>query len=326
MRTIQWGMIGCGDVTEKKSAPSFSKIANSVLLGVTSRNMENASMYAKRHGIARVYPSASDMISDPDINAIYVATPPASHAEYATMAMEGRKPVYVEKPMARNYQECLEMIRVSEESGIPLFVAYYRRSMEYFIKVKELLDSGLIGKALLVQSSLFLPPRPEDRNIENPPWRLIPEISGGGYFHDMACHEINILEYFFGEVTEVDGLAVNRGGLYEPEDTVLATLKFKNGLVYSGAWTFVSSVRASSDIIEIIGEEGKIRFSCFSFTPIELMHKDRSDQFPILPPEHVQFPMIKQVVEELQGISTSPSKGSSAAKTNWIMDKILGRI
>jgi predicted dehydrogenase len=132
--------------------------------------------------------------------------------------------------------------------------------------------------------------------------------------------------YFFGDVSDASGLAVNRGGLYEPEDTVMATMKFESGLVYSGSWCFVSGEESASDNIEIIGEKGKIRFSCFSFSPIELEAGERSGQFPIQPPEHVQYPMIRQVVEELQGISTSPSKGITAAKTNWVMDSILGRI
>ena len=172
MKTIHWGMVGCGDVTEKKSAPSFNKIEHSDLLGVTSRNPDKAASYAKRHGIPRIYRSASEMMRDPDINAIYVATPPSSHAEYAVMAMKAGKPVYVEKPMARTYQECIEMNNVAEETGLALFVAYYRRSMEYFKKVKELLDSGVVGKTLLVHSSLFVPPRPEDRNADKLPWRV----------------------------------------------------------------------------------------------------------------------------------------------------------
>ena len=207
---------------------------------------------------------------------------------------------------------------------MPLFVAYYRRSLEYFNKVQELLDSGMIGKVLLVHSWLFIPTRPEDRNADELPWRVIPEISGGGYFHDLASHQLNILSYFFGDISEASGLAVNRVGLYEPEDTVTAAIKFNNGVIYSGVWTFVASTR--SDIIEIMGEKGKIQFSCFAYTPIVLVLADRSEQFPIPTPEHLQYPLIKQVVEELQGISTSPSSGTSAAKTNWIMDKILGRI
>ena len=326
MKTIQWGMIGCGDVTLKKSAPSFNKVAGSSLVGVAGRNLDKTTAYAMTHGIPKVYDGAEDMIADPSINAIYVSTPPSSHAHYAIMAMRGGKAVYVEKPMALSYQECIEMNRVSAETGMPLFVAYYRRSMDYFIRVRDLLSSGVIGKVILIQSSLFQPPRQEDLDSGNLPWRVIPEVSGGGYFHDMACHELDLLMYLFGEVEAVSGFAINTAGLYEPEDTVVASMKFTGGPVYSGSWSFVSGENNSADIIEVLGEKGKIVFSCFSFSPIKLVLTGGSEEFPVQPPDIVQYPMIKQVVEELQGISASPSTGDSAARASWVMDKILGRI
>lgn len=326
MESIRWGMIGCGDVTEKKSAPSFNKIHGSSLYGVNSRSKSKASAYADRHNVPWVFDSAAKLVKDPEITAVYIATPPSSHAEYAIMAMRAGKPVYVEKPMAPDYQGCLEMSRVSSETGMPIFVAYYRRSMEYFLKVKELLQSQVIGKVLLVQSSLIVPPRAEDRDPQNLPWRLMPEISGGGYFYDMGCHELDILTYYFGTVRSVEGWHANRGGLYQAEDTVTANLVFESGLLYAGTWCFVASEEVAADSIEIIGEKGRIRFSCFQFTPIELISEKGKQEFPIGPPEHVQMPMIRSVVEELQGLGTSPSKGDSGSHVNWIMDKILGKI
>ena len=326
MEPVRWGMIGCGDVTEKKSAPSFNKINCSSLHGVTSRSKSRASAYAERHHVPKVYDSADQLVGDPEISAVYIATPPSSHAAYAIMAMRAGKPVYVEKPMAPDYQGCLEMNQVSSETGMPIFVAYYRRSMEYFLKVKELLQNQAIGKVLMVQSSLIVPPRAEDRDRQNLPWRVVPEISGGGYFYDMGCHELDILSYYFGPVRSVEGWHANMGGLYPAEDTVTASLVFESGLLYTGSWCFVASQDAAADTIEIIGEKGRIRFSCFQFTPIELLTETGKQEFPIAPPEHVQMPMIRSVVEELQGQGTSLSKGDSGAHVNWIMDKILGKL
>ncbi len=326
MEPVRWGMIGCGDVTEKKSAPSFNKINGSSLHGVTSRSKSRASAYAERHDVPKVYDSADELVGDPEISAVYIATPPSSHAAYAIMAMRAGKPVYVEKPMAPDYQGCLEMNRVSSETDMPIFVAYYRRSMEYFLKVKELLQNQAIGKVLMVQSSLILPPREVDRDRQNLPWRVVPEISGGGYFYDMGCHELDILSYYFGPVRSVEGWHANMGGLYPAEDTVTASLVFESGLLYAGSWCFVASQDAAADTIEIIGEKGRIRFSCFQFTPIELLTENGKQEFPIAPPEHVQMPMIRSVVEELQGLGKSPSKGDSGAHVNWIMDKTLGKL
>ncbi len=322
---INWGMIGCGDVTEKKSAPAFNLIPKSSLAGVSSRTKQKALSYAGRHGVPKVYDTAEQLVADPLIQAVYVATPPSSHAQYAIMAMRAGKPVYVEKPMASSYADCLRMNEVSMETGIPIFVAYYRRSMEYFLKVRDLLDSDAIGKPCLCTSSLHQVPRKEDYLRDDPPWRVIPSISGGGYFHDMGCHELDILMFLFGDPRSAEGCGTNIGGLYEPEDTVVAAIEFASGVLYSGSWCFVASPESARDEIQVVGASGSLRFSCFAFTPIELETESGKMSFDIPPPEPVQMPMIRSVVKELQGKGSSPSHGDSGARVNWLMERISGR-
>jgi len=138
MKILQWGFIGCGEVTEKKSGPAFSEVEGSTVVAVMSRKEERARGYAERHGIPKWYTDVQELIDDPDVNAVYVATPPSSHATYAIMAMRAGKPVYVEKPLAASYEDCARINRVSEETGVPCFVAYYRRYMPYFLKVNAL--------------------------------------------------------------------------------------------------------------------------------------------------------------------------------------------
>ena len=317
-------MIGCGDVTEKKSAPSFNKIDHSSLAGVTNRTKEKAVSYAKRHGVAKVFNTAEELIGDTGINAVYVATPPSSHAEYAILAMKSGKPVYVEKPMATTYEECVMMNEVSRESGVPLFVAYYRRSMEYFLRVKELLDEHVIGNPILCRSSLYVPARDEDYQADDLSWRVVPEISGGGYFHDMGCHGLDILLYLFGEVESATGYAGNFGGLYTAEDTVIASIEFEGGLLYNGSWCFVAPEGSERDEIVVIGDQGSLKFSCFGFTPIQVINSEGSTDYPVNRPEHVQYQMIKSIVGELRGEGSSSSHGESAARVNWLMEKILG--
>jgi len=324
-KQINWGMIGCGDVTEKKSAPSFNKIDHSSLAGVTNRTKKKAVFYAKSHGVPKVYDTAEELIGDEGINAVYIATPPSSHAEYAIQVMKSGKPVYVEKPMATTYEECVRMNEVSRECGVPLFVAYYRRSMEYFLRVRELLDEHVIGKPILCRSGLYVPARDEDYQADDLPWRVVPEISGGGYFHDMGCHGLDILLFLFGKVKSAAGYAGNFGGLYNAEDTVIASLEFESGLLYNGSWCFVASEGSERDEIEVIGDLGSLKFSCFGFTPIRVINSEGSTDYQVSPPEHVQYPMIKAIVGELRGEGRSPSHGESAARVNWLMDKILGR-
>ena len=132
-RVIRWGIIGCGNVTEVKSGPGFQKAAGSALVAVMRRDAALARDYAARHGVPKWYDNAHALVNEPDVDAVYVATPPSSHREYALLAARAGKTVYVEKPMALNHAECLEMIAACRAAGTPLFVAYYRRAQQRFL-------------------------------------------------------------------------------------------------------------------------------------------------------------------------------------------------
>jgi predicted dehydrogenase len=319
---VKWGIIGCGNVTEIKSGPAFSKAENSELIAVMRRDAAKAADYALRHGVSAWYSNVDELIGDANVNAIYIATPPDTHAEYAIKALETGKPVYVEKPMARNYKECLEMINASNQAGVPLFVAYYRRMLPGFKKVKELIQNGAIGKTLTVTLQLIKSPSRDEIN-GNIPWRVIPEIAGGGHFFDLASHQLDYLDDLFGPITKVKGIAKNLGGFYRAEDTVSASFEFENGVVGSGEWCFVASPDSNCDRIEIIGDKGKISFSCYEFSPIILESNGEKKLVDNEKPEHVQFFLIQEVVHELLGKGKSPSTGISGARTNWVMDEIV---
>ena len=198
------------------------------------------------------------------------------------------KPVYVEKPMAASYSDCVQMNAMSRQTAVPLFVAYYRRSLPYFKKVKELVDTASIGTILLVHCKLFASPRAADFQKGNLPWRVLPEVSGGGYFYDMACHTLDLLDYIFGAISEVSGVFENRAALYPAEDVVTASFKFHHSIPGSGAWCFTADPHATCDIIEIIGSRGKISFSTFEFTPIILENALGRQLFHPNNPEHIQ--------------------------------------
>lgn len=323
---IKWGFIGCGDVTERKSGPAFNMVEGSMVQAVMSRDIKKAKSYAQRHNIAKWYDDAQELVDDPDVNAIYIATPPSSHATFAIMAMKAGKPVYIEKPMAANYEDCTRINRIAQETGVPCFVAYYRRYLPYFLKVKELIHSGQIGEVINIQIRFAQPPSEMDYNKTNLPWRLLPGIAGGGYFYDLAPHQLDILQDMFGCILEAEGYCSNRGGLYEVEDTVSACFKFESGLPGSGSWCFVAHESAKEDRIEIIGDKGMICFSVFTFDPIALHTERGREEIAIENPPYVQLPLIKAVVEHLQGKGICSCSGLSATPTNWVVDKILGKI
>ena len=326
MKILKWGFIGCGEVTEKKSGPAFSEVTGSSVEAVMSRNEKNARRYAERHGINKWYSDAQELIDDPDVNAIYIATPPSSHATFAIMAMKAGKPVYVEKPLAANYEDCARVNRVSEETGVPCFVAYYRRYLPYFQKVKHIVQNGTIGNVMNVQVRFAVPPRDLDySNPENLPWRLQPDIAGGGYFYDLAPHQLDLLQDMFGVIVEADGICANRANLYNVEDSVSACFRFESGLPGSGSWCFVAHESAKEDRITVIGDKGQVSFSVFNYDPIRLNTLDGTQNITVPNPPYVQYPLIKSVIEHLQGISVCSCTSVSATPVNWVMDRILGK-
>ena len=326
MKILKWGFIGCGEVTEKKSGLAFSEVTGSMVEAVMSRNGKNARRYAERHGINKWYTDAQELIDDPDVNAIYIATPPSSHATFAIMAMKAGKPVYVEKPLAANYEDCARVNRVSEETGVPCFVAYYRRYLPYFQKVKQIVQNGTIGNVMNVQVRFAVPPRDLDySNPENLPWRLQPDIAGGGYFYDLAPHQLDLLQDMFGVIVEADGICANRANLYNVEDSVSACFRFESGLPGSGSWCFVAHESAKEDRITVIGDKGQVSFSVFNYDPIRLNTLDGTQNITVPNPPYVQYPLIKSVIEHLQGISVCSCTSVSATPVNWVMDRILGK-
>lgn len=266
------------------------------------------------------------MIDDPEVNAIYIATPPSSHATFAILSMRAGKPVYVEKPMAASYDDCTRINRVSEQTGVPCYVAYYRRYLPYFKKVKEIIRNKTIGDIMNVQVRFSCPPRNLDYSATaSLPWRLQPDIAGGGYFYDLAPHQLDLLQDLFGVIIEAEGMCANRAGLYSAEDSVSACFRFENGLPGSGSWCFVGHESAQEDRIEVIGDKGMLCFSVFNYDPIQLVTSDGTTSISVSNPPYVQLPLIKAVIESLQGFGTCSCTSVSATPVNWVMDRILGK-
>lgn len=322
MNRVRWGIIGCGDVTEKKSGPGFQKAEGSELVAVMRRNGEKAADYARRHGVPRWYDKAEDLIGDPEVNAVYIATPPSSHLEYTVLSAKAGKPVYVEKPMALNSAEAEEMVRVCREKGVSLFAAYYRRAQRRFLKVKELILSGAVGDIHGVQVRLHMPPLERDLQQDRTNWRVDPEIAGGGYFVDLASHTLDLLDFLLGPISEAKGMAANMAGIYKAEDNVTAVFRWKEGITGTGSWRF--TVEENTDIVECTGAEGTISFSTFDDNPVGVIKRGSPvEEFAIPYPEHVQQPLIQAVTDHLLGKGECPSTGESGLRTTRIMESIL---
>ncbi|MEN2281406.1 Gfo/Idh/MocA family oxidoreductase [Algoriphagus sp. SE2] len=320
---VRWGILGVGNVCEVKSAPAMKIIPNSKLVAVMRRDEEKVIDYAKRHGVSKWYTDAQQLIDDPEVNAIYIATPPNAHLELTNLAAVAGKPVYVEKPMARTFEECQKMIQTCEESGVPLYVAYYRRTLPHFLRIKELMDQGVLGEIRSVHINLKQPLKPTIvANLENN-WRINPEIAGGGYFFDLASHQLDLLDFFFGKITQASGFCSNQGNAYEAEDIVVGSFVFESGVMGTGNWCFTSSENSEIDEVVIYGSKGVIRFETFGKGEFSFEVDGKNKElFQFDLPKHIQEPLIKSIVEDLLGTGICPSTGESGARTNCVMEEL----
>ncbi len=314
---IRWGIIGCGSVTERKSGPGLQRAAGSALVMVMRRDGAKAADYAARHGVPRWTTDADALIHDPEVDAVYIATPPACHAEYALRVAAAGKPVYVEKPMACTVEDGARMIAACAATGVPLFVAYYRRGLPRFLQVKAWLDAGAIGPVRAVIARMVRPARHDDAAVGN--WRVQPEIAGGGYLFDVGSHMLDLLDFLLGPIAAVHGTATNQAGLYPAEDSVAGHFTFASGAQGVGLWCYAAHPADPPDFVEIIGAAGRITYSTFSETPIRLENADGVTALDIPNPPHIQQPLIQTIVDELHGHGNCPSRGESALRTNEVL-------
>ncbi|MDA3873776.1 MAG: Gfo/Idh/MocA family oxidoreductase [Kiritimatiellae bacterium] len=315
---VRWGILGCGDVTERKSGPAFNQVEGSRLVAVMRRNAVAAEDYARRHGVPRWYSDADDLIQDPEVNAVYIATPPGSHAELAMKVAAAGKPCYVEKPMARTAAECAMMVESFEKAGLPLFVAYYRRALPHFQWVKQMIDSGELG-ALRQVRAVFTNGRQLDSDTGDG-WRFNPEVSGGGLFWDLGSHALDLLDYWLGPLTKVRGHRFPPGGI---EDCVSLTALCDGGVSLSANWSFVSQVTEDTVIVDFT--EGRIHCGIFTEPRIRVSSstgKEYEKRFDV--PDSIQQPLIEDIVRSLRTGSTPLSTGTSGMRTNQVIDRVAG--
>ncbi len=319
---VIWGVIGAGNVCEVKSVPGMYKTPHSEVKTVMRRDAVKAAGFARRHGIQNSTSDAGILFSDPDINIIYISTPPDTHCEYTLKAAAAGKAVYVEKPMAITGEECEKMINACRDAGVPLFVAYYRRALPGFSRLSEIIHSGEIGEVRFVQIEMWRAPRSYDIDTKDN-WRVFPEISGGGHFHDLASHQLDYLDSLFGPVTDAKGMGINQAGLYPADDLVAATFRFENGVAGSGIWCFTADSSSEKETITILGSKGHLVFNTFgSPMKIHITTNKGTEIVETVHPDHIQQPLIQTIINQLRGTGKCPSTGTSAARTTRVMDRI----
>lgn len=321
--TVNWGIIGCGDVCEVKSGPAFNKVANSKLMAVMRRNFEKAKDFAQRHGVAKYFSDAAELINDPEVNAVYIATPPSSHEAYLEMSLKAGKPVYVEKPVTVNSASVERMMEMEKRYDGKVSVAHYRRGLPLFNKIKQLVNDGAIGKAKLILLRTLQPPSGKIIAQTEDNWRINPEISGGGLFHDLSPHQLDIIYWIFGAPQQAFVQTANQVKLYNAPDLTIVQLAFVNDIYFNGVWNFNVAETATADLCEIIGDKGSIHFSFFRVSNIELITDTGTAVFELEYPINIQQPHINNVVKFFRGEGANPCTLEEALITMGVMDKAV---
>jgi predicted dehydrogenase len=319
--TINWGIIGCGDVCEVKSGPAFNKVSNSKLVAVMRRDAVKAKDYADRHGVGKFYTDADLLINDPEINAIYIATPPSLHELYTEQSLKAGKPIYVEKPVTVNATSCERMIQLAKSYGGKVSVAHYRRELPIFKEVKSIVEEGLLGNIRLIQFQVLQSNSTKIITRTDDNWRVNPSLSGGGLFHDLSPHQLDIMYWIFGEPKYVHGYSINQSHEYDAPDLTSLEAVFKGDVFFNGIWAFNVSESAAQDTCEIIGDRGKIKFSFFKKSTIELTTSNGTQSMEFDYPENIQQPMIDAVTRFFRGEGPNPCSLEEALVVMKMMDK-----
>lgn len=321
---IKWGIIGCGDVAEVKSGPAFQLVENSSLVSVMRRNEDKVKDFAKRHHVPHWTTNAEDILNNEGINAIYIATPPSTHLEYTLKALAYNKHVYLEKPMAINSKEALQIGQAVEKSTGKLTVAHYRRKLPAFLKVLELLKHETIGTITHVDIAILQPNASNIIANTDDNWRLNPEISGGGYFYDIAPHQIDLMIHYFGTIEASMGYSCASKNNASVEDTVNGIISFKNGVQFRGIWNFTASELNKKDSCTIFGTNGKILFSFYGDS-VHLEGKNGTETFTFSNPKHVQQPMIKSTIGYFLGKEANPCSVEDGIIVMETLEKLSGK-
>ncbi len=324
MKTIRWGMIGCGSVTEVKSGPGFQKAEGSTLVAVASRSPQKARDYAMRHGIPKCYDTVQELMEDDQVDAVYIATHPDSHYQYVLMAAANKKPVYCEKPLGLSSQQSREMVDFCKQQGIPFFSAYYRRALPKYLMIKAMIDDKRYGDVRAVHVFMQQAIKEEDRQGGGT-WRVRPEISGGGKFHDVGSHALDLIDWMLGPIVDAHGQALNQSKAYDADDVVCGHFKTEQGVVGTGLWCF--NTFKDEDSTHIYLEKARISYSVLDIAQPITIATDSTVQTIAVPdpPPHVAQPLIQTIVDQLLGKGTCPSTGESGMRTDFVLDSLIGR-
>jgi predicted dehydrogenase len=283
---LGWGILGCGDITDKRGAPAINAQENSRLVSFQSRTAALAEQFARRHGASRWTTDRAALLADPEVTAVYVATEHHRHPEDVLAAAEAGKHVLCEKPMANSTAECRRMIEACRANGVALQVAYYRRYYPKMIRMRELLQSGAVGEP--VTGHIHLAGRLSGESITPRNWRLDAGRSGGGALVDTGSHRLDLLCWLLGEPDRVAAFAECRELPIEAPDMESLLIRMAGGAHVTTQHGFRTR---SNDVFEIWGTSGMLSATPVDGPALRLRADDREEQWELPKHANVHFPL-----------------------------------
>jgi predicted dehydrogenase len=304
---LNWVVAGIGDIATRRVLPAIAAEPRSALYGVVSRDPEKGARYARR-----VWTEIGPALADPEVNAVYIATPVALHAPLAVAALRAGKHVLCEKPMAMNYAEACAMVDAAAGSGRLLGVAYYRRLYPKVRRARELLAAGAIGRPVLAEMHAhdwF------DGADGRRSWLLDPALAGGGPLYDTASHRIDLMNYLFGRPVAVAARLSNVVHHAAVEDNATVLIEYESGV--RGIVDVRRHSRVGRDECRIIGADGSIEM-----TPLngpELAWPGGAAPCP--PHPNLHYPCIENFVAAALDGAELVSSGVTAVWTDWVTEQ-----
>lgn len=317
-KVLNWGLIGCGDIARKRVASALKDLNECSLVAVSRARFDKAEDFATQFGVDRVYRDWTELLKDPDIEAVYIATPVDLHAPMTIMAAESGKHVLCEKPMALNPLQCDEMILTCRQNGVKLGIAYYRRFYPVVRRIKEIIAAGEIGPVIFVQVNAFeyFNPPPDDPRS----WFVKKLRAGGGPMFDFGCHRIELLLNLFGGVKQAGGSTRQIAFKREVEDTATAILDFQDGP--QAVLTVTHAAFEPKDSLNLFGSKGSIHVPLLNQGNLRVRTSkgDRIENYPPCPNFHL--PLIQDFASAVFEDRNPEVDGVMGREVNRVLDRI----
>lgn len=316
MRTIRWGLIGCGDIAVKRVAPAMRDLEGHSIRAIARKDPVRLEEFAARFPVERLYSSAEDLIADKEVDAVYLATPVNLHPEHTRLAAKAGKHVLCEKPMALDTAQCDRMIEACERAGVLLGVAYYRRFYPAVLKIKELLAQGEIGRPVLARALAAEFWRfPDNHPLA---WRIRPEEGGGGPLMDFGSHRIDILLDILGAVSEVSAFTDRLLFEREVEDSATLLLRHTSGAhSLAGAYHTIGPL---CDELEIFCSEGSLTLKSLNSGSLTVTRGNEREIIDLPPHPNLHLPLLEDFGRAIAEGRQPRVSGRTGRETSRIME------